>query len=62
MAVTPKVSKSLLKLAYQMLGSKGGQARMKGLKKKDRTALAKKAAQARWGSRRKVASASTRNK
>ena len=35
--------------AAQELGRKGGQARAKALTKKKRTAIAKKAATARWG-------------
>jgi hypothetical protein len=62
MATAVKLSKALLKMVYRQLGSRGGKARMAKTSKKDRHALAQKAAQARWGNRRKVASASTRNK
>ena len=54
MAIAVKMNKSLLKTLYRELGSRGGKARMAGTSKKERHALAQKAAQARWGTKKAV--------
>lgn len=51
--MTYKKSRTMTNKAAQSLGRKGGKARLKKMTKEQRSAIARKAAQAMWEKRRK---------